>query len=617
MKVDDRRSFIEHMFGVDRFDKASKQATEDRKEAKKNVEFMTKEETRLQTTILEENARIEPIQGQISLWNERNASETRETEAKLSTIQVIDRMALRGLWDVYDAVLTTANEKKMLSDFCKGEKGKKEIKFQTSPKPLNEASLQKAREDLAEVRRMDAEIEKAKNELDSAKTMLHDAEQISSQRQIIWSKAKGEIDRIVSKISVFEQSLRNQHDAVVRLFEKEVNLNVALTAVNDAKCESCGQTLPAEMIEKRKAVINAAMSEVGFSKARESEQLMVLDSNLKTEKTDLENTKINEVNAKTNYEKSNTLAKELKVKYDAFLDAYTVLIGNRNKRFSNGIPQSEYLNSQERIASDYAAAKAEYEEAVKNYSEAEAATLTAQKELSEVKKPAYTREELAQFDTQEATLIEKKASLKSAVNPYASQLTDIQERIKKAITDLGTTQKSLGDERMRVSYLDTLCYGFSRDMRIIILRQMIPMFNRYLSDFMSFLIPSASLKFDEELASCLEYEEEIIEDAKQLNRGSRARINLAIALATFEVLKRVRRSAVSNVVFYDEVLDEGLDGDGQMAAMELFRNMKQTVFVVSHTASLADEFDSAVMVKRGSDNDSELVDSRTLFQTAS
>jgi len=86
---------------------------------------------------------------------------------------------------------------------------------------------------------------------------------------------------------------------------------------------------------------------------------------------------------------------------------------------------------------------------------------------------------------------------------------------------------------------------------------------------------------------------------KCLSTGQRSRVNLALAFSFRDILQKIH--GLINICILDEVLDQGLDGEGvDLAARILKRKAideEISIYVITHRNELDNTFDNVMTVK--------------------
>jgi DNA repair exonuclease SbcCD ATPase subunit len=133
---------------------------------------------------------------------------------------------------------------------------------------------------------------------------------------------------------------------------------------------------------------------------------------------------------------------------------------------------------------------------------------------------------------------------------------------------------------------------------VYVLENVIPVLNSRVNYYLSILFSGNDWKvtFDKHLNENISRNGVMGLNYNMNSQGERRRIDLALSFAIFDVL-RMQYGTVSNVLFFDEVFDTGLDGVGTQKVYEVLRNSKMpTIFVISHKETLVDNFDNVLEV---------------------
>jgi DNA repair exonuclease SbcCD ATPase subunit len=213
-------------------------------------------------------------------------------------------------------------------------------------------------------------------------------------------------------------------------------------------------------------------------------------------------------------------------------------------------------------------------------------------------KAPLTLNEIAVKEKQIITTQAALETAKVAINPYQ----DSYERNRKLAQEQAEIKtnnaKEMEKERINLLHIEHVAEIFKSRIKASVMGSIVPAFNHALSVGLQVLFPEISVSFNSALELALELDGIAVDNSKSLSTGQRARINFAVCLAVYETLRSIR-GVMFNAVFFDEVLDFGLDVNGQQTVFELLRNLGQAVYVVSHRepSSLAD-FDGTIQVQR-------------------
>lgn len=219
--------------------------------------------------------------------------------------------------------------------------------------------------------------------------------------------------------------------------------------------------------------------------------------------------------------------------------------------------------------------------------------------------PALSRSEAQGKLVRAAWLNSSIEAAEKAINPFLDSVRTSEARVSGFSTEVTEVSGRLQKDRELHPVLDALVRAFDRDLPQAVLRQLLPRFNSYLQGYLDELLPTCKLTFNEALQDYLVYEGKEVA-ARQLSTGQRARVNFAVCMATFSTMLW-ERGRITNVAFFDEVLDFGLDDAGQQEAFEQLKGLAMSVFIITHKATLTEEFDSRYVAQRVSPGFTQLV----------
>jgi len=608
MPVDKRRNFMERMFGVDRFDKASVQAVEERRRIKREIVVVEHDINRFADETKEEKSRLILLRQEVENWQRTHLDEIEALQKAINVLEGIDRKAVLQAWDARDQKKQIVKRAQDVANECQTRLNAAREIANNAAQPIPDPLLQRYREARIKEKGLLVESEIAAKNYNEAKEKC---DNLMSE----WSAAKVDLD-----------SLQKDHDREIeKLTDLKDKQNTAIHAAGQAiqtqdaamedrriieeesTCPTCNQILPKEQLVEQLTASDQRLASIAASISACERSLSEINDKIAAQKSH-----VADLSAKLELDAQIVQGK----KEAADIENKRVLelrdkLQDVNKRIADlemdEVPPQSELDGQDKIRERWDQITANVASLTKELEQKNKEQSDLEVELDMLPEPQYTREQIASQETELQGKKEALQRMKAEKNPHAIAQHNAELRIHELGMKLKEVNTKAGDLREELMYIDHLATGFQRDMRIAVLRQMIPSFNRFVFDSLSFLLPVARLGFDEEMNCDLFFENQLIEDPKELNTGSRARINLAIALATYAVIKSVRKRVAANVVFYDEVLDIGLDGDGERAAMDLLRSLPQTVYVISHSARLAEEFDTAIDVNRLPLQDSQMI----------
>jgi len=213
--------------------------------------------------------------------------------------------------------------------------------------------------------------------------------------------------------------------------------------------------------------------------------------------------------------------------------------------------------------------------------------------------PEFTLEELTTIKDKIDQQKELQKTIEEEKNPYVEIVDYTETKIKKFSKEIEKLKFELEELKNEQPYYKFWESAFDKDgLKVYILESIIPILNDRINFYLAQLFSGESFKlvFDKHL------NETLIRDGigglnySQNSQGERARVDFAISLAIFDVMQ-LQRGIVSNVLFFDEALDSGMDTIGVNKAFNILKNMNtETIFVISHRETMADNFDAIIQV---------------------
>lgn len=180
---------------------------------------------------------------------------------------------------------------------------------------------------------------------------------------------------------------------------------------------------------------------------------------------------------------------------------------------------------------------------------------------------------------------------------YSSIDTSRREEFQNQLAVANETRKNIIEEREVLAIASTLLKDGG--IKSLIIKQYIPIMNKIIKQYLGQMNLFVDFNLDEN------FEEVIGGNNNELNsyyahsEGEKKRINLAIMFA-WRNIARIRNSAHSNLLIFDEVLDSALDQDGRDDFMNIINAMTDTnIFIISHnTDTITDRFDTTIKFEK-------------------
>jgi DNA repair exonuclease SbcCD ATPase subunit len=194
-------------------------------------------------------------------------------------------------------------------------------------------------------------------------------------------------------------------------------------------------------------------------------------------------------------------------------------------------------------------------------------------------------------------LIETIAREKEAENPYADQVSSLQiDGIQEVSYD---TLNELQVLLKHQDFLQKLLTSKDSFIRKKIIDQNI----NHLNHRLNFYLEKLGLPHEVKFQSDLSVEIDLLGrdfDFEQLSRGEMNRVILSTSWAFRDVWESLNQSV--NLMFIDEMIDNGLDAQGSEAALDLMKRMARergkNVFLISHRDDLVGRVNKLMLVKK-------------------
>jgi len=205
-------------------------------------------------------------------------------------------------------------------------------------------------------------------------------------------------------------------------------------------------------------------------------------------------------------------------------------------------------------------------------------------------------QELQELRDNSLTVHQKIIDLKDAINPYASQLSDLLD-VTLPTSDHGGLNK-LMTELHHQQFLLKLLTKKDSFIRKALLQKNLPYLNKKLQEYLKFLGLPHKVTFTKEMQATIHQMGRALSFGN-LSQGQAARVNFALSLAFRDVLQHLHPTI--NIFLLDEVLDFGLDAVGVIAAAKLVKQKARDdnicIYVISHRDEVSSIFDDQIIVQ--------------------
>jgi len=180
---------------------------------------------------------------------------------------------------------------------------------------------------------------------------------------------------------------------------------------------------------------------------------------------------------------------------------------------------------------------------------------------------------------------------------YVNIDTSLHEDFKKQLADANTRKAAMLDEREVLNVASTLLKDGG--IKTLIIRQYIPIMNKIIKQYLGQMNLFVDFNLDENFEEVIGGINNDKNSYYSHSEGEKKRINLAIMFA-WRNIARIRQSAHSNLLIFDEILDSALDQDGRDDFMNIINAMTDTnILIISHnTDAISDKFDTVIKFEK-------------------
>lgn len=180
---------------------------------------------------------------------------------------------------------------------------------------------------------------------------------------------------------------------------------------------------------------------------------------------------------------------------------------------------------------------------------------------------------IRQFEDNKSSLNVNKAN----ADDYA-QLKEIGDKLAKL-----NTKKAELLQKKEVFSTSSLILK-DNGVKAAIIKQYIPVINKLINKYLSIMDFYAQFELDETFNETIKSRYRDTFSYDSFSEGEKVRINLAI-LFTWRAISKMRNSAASNLLIFDEVLDSSTDQNGIETFFNIIRSLagENNVFIISHT----------------------------------
>ena len=610
-KTAEKRQFAETFFRIDRFQEPAKLAREERLEAKRRLDANEAELSRAAERLRVEEERLTQTRNDANGWELQRRSNLEALQRESSEIEGFAPQTVITQWNEIDRLSQARENADREYQRIRRERETAEAQAARSQTALTDKQISEELERHAARERVQGRIDAVLAEKAGA-----DAEVLRAQAEVDRAVQAEQAALIAAQNARAQAAMyeANEQGALAQQANQALlDLQAAKQVLADADkldCFNCGQRLPAHMaseqeIERRRNAAQGRIDAVlGRIEAVKSELRRSMDARasliLQAESGERDAARI----AEDKESKALVLARahqglvDLGQALHGDQDADPPVIGLYGDLAALPMPSMprDGLQQQRVLAAERATLERQVENRRRIEAEALVTLNSANAAINEAVRPIISRENAQTKITRLAVVEQAIRSNEQAINPHSSAAEGSAQRVSEFSGEVRRVEIELAADRELHPILNALVTAFEQDLPQTVLKQLLPRFNAFLQGYLDALLFGCSLRFNEALEDYLVYEGKEVEP-HEMSTGQRARINFAICLATFSTMLW-ERGAVSNVCFFDEVLDFGLDDAGQSEAFELLKGLAMSIYIITHKATLVEEFDSQFVAQR-------------------
>lgn len=170
----------------------------------------------------------------------------------------------------------------------------------------------------------------------------------------------------------------------------------------------------------------------------------------------------------------------------------------------------------------------------------------------------------------------------------AGKIEETRKKINELSAEARVNQTNLGKKEQ-----DAEEYGIIVELlkdsgiKTQIVKQYLPIMNKYINDYMEKMNFPAAFELDDEFNETIKSRHRNEFQYANFSEGEKQRINLSLLL-TWRKISQMRNSASTNLLVLDEVFDSSLDDDGTEGFMTILKGLGQetNIFVISHKGDI-------------------------------
>jgi DNA repair exonuclease SbcCD ATPase subunit len=217
----------------------------------------------------------------------------------------------------------------------------------------------------------------------------------------------------------------------------------------------------------------------------------------------------------------------------------------------------------------------------------------------------------SQINLENTVALSTIQSLENQIRQHQREIRELQDKKssfhgdENDVKKLEREKKSLEKKKSKLLGEKDL-YGAAAIMlkdsgiKAKIIKKYVPLINKYINKYLTAMDFFVSFELDENFNETIKSRHRDDFSYTSFSEGEKSRINLAM-LFTWRSIAKLRNSASTNLLIFDEIFDGSLDGDGTEEFMKILSLAapEANVIVISHkTDAMLDRFDRAIKFEK-------------------
>lgn len=195
---------------------------------------------------------------------------------------------------------------------------------------------------------------------------------------------------------------------------------------------------------------------------------------------------------------------------------------------------------------------------------------------------------------------------KQELKKLQDRKSSIENNMNEDVLNVSLTEQ-LNDKEQKKSYLlkkkemhnTAAVYLKDSGVKAKIIKKYIPIINKYINKYLAAMEFAVTFELDSTFKETIRSRHRDAFSYESFSEGEKSRINLAV-LFTWREIAKLRNSAATNILIFDEIFDGSLDGTGTEEFLKILGASPNTnVIIISHkTDMLVDKFDRVLTFKK-------------------